>query len=456
MPTGQTHLYIPGPTNVPEVVRQAMNVPMQDMRAPDFGALTLGLFADLKSVFRTETGSVMIYPGSGSAAWEAAITNTLNPGDKVLMSRFGQFSTLWVEMAERLGLDVEVIDVPWGEGVPYLEYARRLGADVKDEIKAVFVTHNETATGVTSDVAAVRRALDESFHDALLFVDGVSSVGSIDFRMDQWGVDLAVTGSQKGLMLPAGLGILAVSEKALEASKTASMRRAYFEFADMLKMNADGYFPYTPPTQLLHGLRKSLDLIEAEGLDNVIARHRRLAEGVRRGIAAWGLDLVAKHRTLYSDTVSAIRVPDRIDARDVLRIAYEDFNTSFGSGLGRLAGKAFRIGHLGDLNEGMCLTALSIAEMSLFRAGHKLQLGSGVGAAQEWYARENRVAHRVTPAVARSSEIGGVPATSGTLVALPTQWHQRPEPAVAAPNASTLTFVRRTPNGTAPHRSLAK
>ena len=396
MRTGQTHLFIPGPTNVPEDVRQAMNVPMQDMRAPDFGDLTLGLFADLKSIVRTETGSVMIFPGSGTAAWEAAITNTLNPGDKVLMSRFGQFSTLWVEMAERLGLDVEVIDVPWGGGVPHAEYARRLAADVGDEIKAVFVTHNETATGVTSDVSAVRHALDESYHNALLFVDGVSSVASIDFRMDDWGVDLAVTGSQKGLMLPAGLGILAVSEKALEASKTAKMRRAYFEFSDMLKMNADGYFPYTPPTQLFHGLRKSLDRIQAEGLNNVIARHHRLAEGVRRGIAAWGLDLVAEHPSLYSDTVSAIRVPEDIDAREVLRIAYESFNTSFGTGLGPLAGKAFRVGHLGDLNAGMCLAALAIAEMSLARAGYRLELGSGVGAAQEWYAQADQFEPQVT------------------------------------------------------------
>jgi alanine-glyoxylate transaminase/serine-glyoxylate transaminase/serine-pyruvate transaminase len=198
MRTGQTHLFIPGPTNVPEAVRQAMNVPMQDMRAPDFGDLTLGLFEDMKTVLRTETGRVMFFPGSGTGAWEAAITNTLNPGDKVLMARMGQFSTLWVEMAERLGLDVEVIDVPWGAGAPVKEFARRLGADCSGEIKAVFVTHNETATGVTSDVAAVRRALDECFHDALLFVDGVSSVASIDFRMDDWGVDLIVTGSQKG------------------------------------------------------------------------------------------------------------------------------------------------------------------------------------------------------------------------------------------------------------------
>jgi alanine-glyoxylate transaminase/serine-glyoxylate transaminase/serine-pyruvate transaminase len=301
------------------------------------------------------------------------------------MARFGQFSTLWVEMAQRLGLIVDVVDVAWGAGVPVQEFARRLGADRSGEIKAVFVTHNETATGVTSDIAAVRQALDACFHDALLFVDGVSSVASIDFRMDDWGIDLAVTGSQKGLMLPAGLGILAVSQKALDASKHATMRRAYFEFADMLKLNADGYFPYTPPTQLLHGLRKSLDRIAVEGLDNVIARHTRLATGVRRGVAAWGLDLVAQHPSLYSDTVTAVRVPTDVDAREVLRIAYQDYNASFGSGLAQLAGKVFRIGHLGDMNEGMCLTALSIAEMALMRAGAAIQLGSGVGAAQGWF-----------------------------------------------------------------------
>ncbi|MEE4118206.1 MAG: aminotransferase class V-fold PLP-dependent enzyme [Paracoccaceae bacterium] len=393
MRNGTTHLFIPGPTNVPEAVRQAMNVPMQDMRAPDFGELTLSLFTDLREVVRSRDAEVFLFPGSGTAAWEAAITNTLNPGDKVLMSRFGQFSALWVEMAERLGLDVEVIDVAWGAGVPVKEYERRLAADRHGEIKAVFVTHNETATGVTSDVAGVRRALDACFHDALLFVDGVSSIASIDFRMDEWGVDLAVTGSQKGLMLPAGLGVLSVSQKAMEASKEAKMRRAYFEFADMARMNADGYFPYTPPTQLFHGLKVSLDrILRQEGLDAVIARHHRLAEGVRRGIAAWGLDLVAEHRTLHSDTVSAIRVPDAVDARDVLRIAYEDYATSFGSGLARLAGKVFRIGHLGDLNEGMCLTALSVAELSLSRAGARVPLGSGVAAAQEWYLRSARMA----------------------------------------------------------------
>jgi len=386
MKTGIHHLYIPGPTNVPESVRRAMNVTMQDHRAPDFGALTLGLIADLKRILKTTTGTVMLYPGSGTAAWEAAITNTLSPGDKVLMARHGQFSTLWAEMAVRLGLDVQLVDVAWGAGVPVGEFARILGADRMGQIKAVFVTHNETATGVTSDVRAVRRAMDACFHDALLFVDGVSSVASLEFRMDDWGVDLAVTGSQKGLMCPAGLGILGVSPKGLMAAKTATGRRAYFEFADMIAHNADGYFPYTPPVPLLHGLRASLDRLLVEGMETVIARHTRLATGVRLAVAAWGMELCAEHRSLYSDTVTAIHVPAGVDARDVIRAGYARYNVAFGSGLAQLAGQVFRIGHLGDMNEGMCLTALSLAELSLAEAGAKIDFGSGVAAAQAHYA----------------------------------------------------------------------
>lgn len=387
MKTGINHLFIPGPTNVPDDVRMAMNVPMQDQRGPEFGAMTLGILADLKRIFRTTKGEVLLFPGSGTGAWEAAITNTLNPGDRVLMARHGQFSTLWAEMATRLGLEVDVIDVAWGAGTPVSEFARKLAADRKGEIKAVFVTHNETATGVTSDVAAVRRAMDDAFHDALLFVDGVSSVASIDFRMDDWGVDLAVTGSQKGLMCPAGMGILAVSEKALAAAKTATMRRAYFEFADMLATAKTGYFPYTPPTQILQGMRRALDRINAEGFETVLARHARLAEGVRRAVGAWGLVTCAEHPSLASNTVTAIRTPDGVDAREVIRIGYERYNTSFGSGLARLSGKVFRIGHLGDLNEAMCLTALSVAEMALVEAGADVEFGSGVAAAQSWYAQ---------------------------------------------------------------------
>jgi alanine-glyoxylate transaminase/serine-glyoxylate transaminase/serine-pyruvate transaminase len=383
--TGLTHLFIPGPTNVPEAVRQAMNVPMQDMRAADFGRLTLPLFEGLKRVFKTESGRVFIYPSSGTGAWEAAITNTLNPGDKVLMSRFGQFSHLWVDMAERMGLQPEVLDVPWGAGVPVEDYAQRLAADKTHDIKAVFVTHNETATGVISDVAGVRAALDACGHPALLFVDGVSSIASIDFRMDEWGVDLVVAGSQKGFMMPAGLGFLGVSEKAMAASEACTNRRCYFDFADMARMNADGFFPYTPPTQLFHGLSAALDLLFAEGLENVFARHARLAEGVRRGVFAWGLDLCAMEPRWYSDTVSAILVPETIDAREVIRVGYERYRTSFGSGLARLAGRVFRIGHLGDLNEVSCLTALASAEMALRDAGAAVVPGSGVAAAQDYY-----------------------------------------------------------------------
>ncbi len=387
MRTGINHLFIPGPTNVPESVRQAMNVPMQDHRAHDFGAPNVGMFRDLKSLFRTKDGHVLLFPGSGTGAWEAAITNTLNPGDRVLMARHGQFSVLWAQMAQRLGLNVDLIDLPWGAGAPISEFARLLGADRKGEIKAVFVTHNETATGVTSDIAAVRRVMDEAFHEALLFVDGVSSIGCLPFEMDAWGVDLAVTGSQKGLMLPPGLGILGVSPKALKASETATMRRAYFEFSDQVKNNETGYYPYTPPVQLLHGLRAALARIAEEGPENVIARHRRLAAGVRAAVKAWGLEVCAESPSLYSDTVTAIRTPDGVDARDVIRIGYDRYNASFGSGLGPLAGKVFRIGHIGDSNEGMCLTAIALAELCLAAAGATIQFGSGVAAAQAVYAQ---------------------------------------------------------------------
>ena len=385
MKTGMTHLFIPGPTNVPEAVRRAMNVCMEDQRAPDLGELTLPLFTDLKKVLKTTSGEVFLFPSSGTGMWEAAITNTLSPGDKVLMSRFGQFSHLWVEMAHRLGLDVEMIEVDWGKGVPVEEYEQRLKADTEHKIKAVFATQNETATGVQSDIAATRAAMDAANHPAMLFVDGVSSIASIDFRMDEWGVDCAVTGSQKGLMLPAGLGVLGVSQKALEAAKTAAMRRAYFEFNDQLAMNKDGYFPYTPPIQMFHGLRAALDLIFQEGLENVFTRHYRLAEGVRRAITAWGLRTCAAEPKWQSNTVTAIMVPDNVDAREVIQYGYARYNTSFGTGLSKVAGKVFRIGHLGDLNEVSCLAALASAEMSLRDAGAMVTPGSGVGAAQEWY-----------------------------------------------------------------------
>ncbi|MCH4556460.1 alanine-glyoxylate transaminase/serine-glyoxylate transaminase/serine-pyruvate transaminase [Mesorhizobium sp. USDA 4775] len=378
---GFTHLFIPGPTNIPEQVRQAMNLPMEDMRAASFPDLTLPLFEDIKKVFKNETGRVFIYPSSGTGAWEAAMTNVLSPGDRVLMSRFGQFSHLWVDMAERLGLEVDVIDCEWGTGVPLELYAERLKADKAHRIKAVFCTQNETATGVTSDVAGCRAALDDANHPALLFVDGVSSIGSIDFRQDEWGVDCAVSGSQKGFMLPAGLGFLSVSKKALVASRTATHRRCFFSFEDMIRANDAGYFPYTPATQLLRGLRASLDLIAEEGLDNIFARHHRLAEGVRKAVDAWGLKLCAKAPKWHSDTVSAILVPEGIDSADIVKRAYRTYQTSLGGGLNKVMGKVFRIGHLGWLNEVMVLSSLSAAEMALLDCGVRLAPGSGVGAA---------------------------------------------------------------------------
>lgn len=386
---GYQHLYIPGPTNVPEPVRQAMNIPMEDMRAPDFGAFVTGILTDLKQAYRMETGRVFVFPSSGTGAWESAIQNTLNAGDKVLMSRFGQFSLLWVDMAERLGLDVELCEVEWGKGVPVKEYKAKLAADEKHEIKAVFCTQNETATGVTSDIAAVRAALDEVGHPAMLFVDGVSSIASIEFEMEKWGVDLAVSGSQKGFMLPAGLGLLGVSEKALEANKAVSnagMSRCYFSFEDMIKLNDTGYFPYTPATQLLRGLRCSLDLMLDAGMESIWARHKRLAEGVRAAVEAWdGCELVARGPEWHSDTVSAIYAPEGVDARDVISGAYHKYQTSLGTGLNKLMGKAFRIGHLGSLNPVMLCGAISAAEMALIDAGAKIAPGSGVAAAQEHY-----------------------------------------------------------------------
>lgn len=313
------------------------------------------------------------------------MTNTLSPGDRVLIARFGQFSLLWADMCERLGLVADVVDVPWGEGIPVEIFAEKLKADAEHAYKAVLVTHNETATGVTSDVAAVRRAMDANGHPALLFVDAVSSLASIDFRMDEWGVDICVSGSQKGFMMPAGLAILCVSQKALAARKTAAIRRCYFDFEDMMKANKGGFFPYTPPLHMLRALRASVDLLLDEGLDNVFARHFRLAEGVRRAVAAWGLSLCARSPRWHSDTVSAILLPEGFDSAALVRHAYTRYGLSLGMGLNKVAGKVFRIGHLGDLNELMCLTALAGSEMAMRDMGIPVVAGSGVAAAEEYY-----------------------------------------------------------------------
>ena len=382
---GRNGLFIPGPTNVPDSIRRAMDVSMEDQRAPDIGKFTLPLFEDLKKIFKTETGQVFVFPGSGTGGWEAAMTNTLSPGDKVLASRFGQFSHLWIDLCQRHKFDVDYIDVPWGEGVPVETYAERLAADTAHEIKAVLVCQNETATGVTSDVAAVRQALDAANHPAMLYVDGVSSIASIDFRMDEWGVDLAVSGSQKGFMMPTGLAIVAASQKALEARKQAQCPRCFFDFEDMIKTNKDGFFPYTPAMTLLRGLRQSVDLLFEEGLDNVFARHHRLAEGVRRAVQGWDLRLCAVEPKWYSDTVSAICVPEGFDSADVVKVAYHRYNLSLGVGLSEVAGKVFRIGHLGDLNEIMILSAITGAEMAMRDIGIEVEPGSGAAGAEEYF-----------------------------------------------------------------------
>ncbi len=387
MHAGYKAMFVPGPTNLPHALRTAMDIPLEDHRAPDFPALTLGLFEDLKRIFKLRQGRVFIFPGSGTGGWEASIANTLAPGDKVLIAVFGQFSHLWADLCRRFGLEVEVVDTPWGEGVPVETYAERLAADREHKIKAVLVCHNETATGVTSDVAGVRKALDAANHPALLMVDGVSSIASIDFRMEEWGVDLAVSGSQKGFMLPTGLAIVAASAKALEAGKRATLPRCFFSFDDMIATNDQGYFPYTPATVLLRGLRASIDLLEREGLDNVFARHRRLAEGVRRAIAAWGLQLCAKEPKWYSDTVSAICVPPGYDASQVIKVAYHRYQLSLGTGLSKVAGKVFRIGHLGWLNELNLIQAIAGAEMAMRDVGIPVEAGQGVAAAEEHYRR---------------------------------------------------------------------
>ncbi|HWW33471.1 MAG TPA: aminotransferase class V-fold PLP-dependent enzyme [Steroidobacteraceae bacterium] len=383
---GRNFLFVPGPTNIPDRVQRAMVVAMEDHRSSKFPDLSLSVLRDLKSVFKTSSGQVFIFPSSGTGAWEAALTNTLSPGDRILAARFGQFSHLWIDMAQRLGYEVEVLDVEWGEGVPLARYAEILRADRRHDIKGVLACHNETTTGVTSDIGGVRKTLDAAGHPALLFVDVVSSLASIDFRMDEWGVDLAVGGSQKGLMLPAGLGILAVSRKALAAIPGARSRRVYFDLNDMIKANATGYFPYTPPLPMLYGLRESLDIIFEEGLEQIFFRHHYLAEGVRAAITrGWRLALCAREPRWYSDTVSAVVVPEGINGAHVIDVAFRRYNLALGAGLSKVAGKVFRIGHLGDLNELMLMGAIAGAEMAMQDVGIKVTAGSGVAAASEYW-----------------------------------------------------------------------
>ncbi len=383
---GRNFLFVPGPTNVPDRVLRAMMVSMEDHRSPAFPALTRTILPGLKKIFRTERGTPFVFPSSGTGCWEAAIANTLSPGDKGLAARFGQFSHLWIAMCEKFGLDVQIVDADWGTGVPLEQYADILGKDTQHQIKAVLACHNETATGVTSDIGAVRKVLNDAKHPALLFVDAVSSLGSIDFRFDDWGVDMAVSGSQKGLMLPAGLGIMCASQKALDMHAQAKLPRAYFDLQDMMASNQTGYFPYTPALSLMYGLVESLKMIEEEGLDNIIARHHYLAEGARAAITqGWGMKLCAADPKWYSNTVSAVMVPEGINGADVIARAYKRYNVSLGAGLSKVAGKLFRIGHLGDLNEVHLMSGIAGAEMAMLDCGIKVQPGSGVGAASDYW-----------------------------------------------------------------------
>jgi alanine-glyoxylate transaminase / serine-glyoxylate transaminase / serine-pyruvate transaminase len=386
MAAGRNFLFVPGPTNVPERVTRAMMISMEDHRSPIFPELARACLAGLKPIFKTTTGTPFIFPSSGTGCWEAALTNCLNAGDKVLAARFGQFSHLWIDMCQRLGYEVEILETPWGEGAPVERYLASLSADKQHKIKAVLVCQNETATGVTSDVAALRAGLDSVKHPALLFVDSVSALASIDFRMDEWGVDVCVSGSQKGLMLPAGLGVTCVSQKALEASKKATSKRCYFDYGDMVQANASGYFPYTPALPMLYGLRESLAMLAEEGLDNVFRRHSYLAAGTRAAVLeGWKLKLCAVAPQWYSDTVSAIMVPEGINGAEVIARAFTRYNLALGAGLSKVAGKLFRIGHLGDLNELMLMGAIAGSEMAMLDVGAKIEPGSGVAAAQRYW-----------------------------------------------------------------------
>ena len=383
--SAQNPVFIPGPTNMPESVRKACDIPTLDHRSPAFGRMFKPAVAGVKRILKMTEGEVIILPSTGTGGWEAAISNTLSPGDTVLAARFGMFSHRWIDMCQRHGLNVQIIETPWGQGAPLAAIQDALTADKAGKIKAVLATHNETATGVRSDIAGIRRAMDATGHGALFFVDGVSSIGSMPFDMGGWGVDIAVAGSQKGFMLPAGLAILGVSPKALASMEHATLPRTFFDFRDMVKAYANGGFPYTPPVGLIAGLAHAIELLEDEGIEAVYARHHRLAEGVRRAIAAWGMTPCAVSPDLYSDTITAVVVPAGCNGTDLVQLAASKYGVAFGVGLGEVAGKVFRIGHLGMLTDVMMLSGLACAEMCMADLGWPIKLGSGVAAAQEYY-----------------------------------------------------------------------
>jgi len=382
--SGRPFLQIPGPTLVPERIVRAMSESIIDHRGPKFAALVHECLEGLKGVFQTEKGQIVIYPGSGTGAWEACLVNTLSPGDRVLACVNGHFSTGFAKTAAAYGIEVDRLDLPYGAGVPADQVEERLKADTAQQLRAVLVVHNETSTGVTSNVAAIRAALDRARHPALLLVDVVSSLASIDFRVDEWGVDVALTGPQKGLMLPPGLAILAVSDKALHASEKAKCPRAYWDWTPVLERNKRGEFPYTPATSLLFGLRESLHMLNEEGLPNVFKRHARLAEACRRAIRALGLPLLCRNPAEYSNTLTAVVMPTGFDSDAYLAHAWTTLEVSLGVGLGEVKGKVFRIGHLGSLNELDLLGGLAGVELTLKSFGVNLRLGAGLAAAEQY------------------------------------------------------------------------
>jgi alanine-glyoxylate transaminase/serine-glyoxylate transaminase/serine-pyruvate transaminase len=394
-PSGRHFLQIPGPSPVPDRILRAISLPTIDHRGPEFAGMGLTVIDGLKQVFRTRH-PVAVYPASGTGAWEAALVNTLSPGDAVLMVETGHFATLWQKMALRLGLQPEFMTLPgtcpetglplaWRHGVRADLIAERLRADREHRIRAVCVVHNETSTGVISDIAAVRRAIDDAGHPALLMVDSISGLASAEYRHDDWGVDVTVSGSQKGLMLPPGISFNALSPKALAASQTAKLPRAFWSWDEIVEMNRTGYWPYTPSTNLLYGLHEALDMLLAQGLDQVLARHQRWAAGVRGAVRAWGLPIQCADPATYSPVLTGVITPSGVDADALRRMIHERFDLSLGTGLGKVRGRMFRIGHLGDCNDLTLIAALAGVEMGLKLAGVTLA-GSGVAAAMEHFA----------------------------------------------------------------------
>ncbi len=387
MPSGRHLLQIPGPTNIPDRVLRAIGSPIIDHRSPDAAQLVHACLEGMQAIFRT-SDPVIIYASSGTGAWEAALVNTLNPGDRVLAYETGQFGTQWAGVAGNLGLRADLVPGDWRHGVDAGAIADRLAADRQHEIRAVLVLHNETSTGITSDIPSIRRAIDSARHPALLMVDTISSLASIDYRHSEWGVDVSVGASQKGLMLPPGLGINAISQKALEASRSSRFPKNYWRWQEILEWNPKGFYPYTPPTALLYGLRESLAMLREEGLENVLSRHARLAEATRRAVCGWGLEFQAENPAERSNSVTAIRMPEGHSEPDFRALVRERFNMSLGAGLGKVAGKLFRIGHLGDFNDLMLAGTLAGVEMGMTLAGIPHQKG-GVTAAMDYLTQSS-------------------------------------------------------------------